>query len=68
MTVSTIHSVKGMDFSFVFLLGIDFLAPERWDEDELRNLVYVGITRARHGLVVPYARENFLISGMKAVL
>ena len=68
VTVSTIHSVKGMDFAFVFLVGIDCLTPGRWTAEQLKNLVYVGITRARHGLMIPYATENDLVRDLKVAL
>jgi superfamily I DNA/RNA helicase len=47
VTISTIHSVKGMDFHWAFLIGLDLLEPsERWTADQLKNLAYVGMTRA----------------------
>jgi len=63
ITISTIHSVKGMDFHCVFLVGLDLLDPdEKWTKEQLENLAYVGITRARFRLVIPYVKENELIS------
>ncbi len=61
VTISTIHSAKGMDFSCVFLLGLDHLEPKGWTENQIENLVYVGITRARYRLLVPYVTETPLI-------
>jgi ATP-dependent exoDNAse (exonuclease V) alpha subunit len=34
----------------------------------MRNLVYVGITRARHRLVIPYVTETELISELSRCL
>ncbi|MBR4741519.1 MAG: ATP-binding domain-containing protein, partial [Desulfovibrio sp.] len=48
VTISTIYSVKGLDFSCVFLLGLDELE----DTIHNRHLAYVGATRAREKLFV----------------
>ncbi|MCJ7796562.1 MAG: NERD domain-containing protein [Thermoleophilia bacterium] len=48
VTISTVHSVKGLDFSCVFLVGFDMLKPGgRWSEAQIRSLTYVAATRAR---------------------
>lgn len=62
VTVCTIHSSKGLDWACVFLLGLDALEPgKRWTEEQIRNLAYVGITRARHQLYILYVQPNFVI-------
>jgi hypothetical protein len=61
VTISTIHSVKGLDFSCVFLVGLDFLEPGKMSWDQMKNLTYVGITRARHRLVIPYLNKTELV-------
>ena len=61
VTISTIHSAKGLDFSSVFLVGLDFVAPQMATSEQTRNLAYVGITRARYRLVIPYLSGNELI-------
>lgn len=38
VTVSTIHSTKGLDCSVVFLLGLDYLTPKGWTEGQIANL------------------------------
>lgn len=60
VTISTIHSVKGFDYACIFLLGLDGLAPGRWTEEQIRRLAYVGITRARERLFIPYCCKNEL--------
>ena len=55
VTISTIHSVKGFDYACVFVIGMDWLNGKRWDEEQIRNLTYVAITRARERL---YITEN----------
>jgi superfamily I DNA/RNA helicase len=61
ISISTIHSAKGLDYACVFLVGLDQLEPGIWSEDQIRRLVYVAITRARHRLFIPYVRETELI-------
>ena len=68
VAISTIHSVKGLDYSVVFLLGLDFLEPKSWSEEQIKKLIYVAITRARYQLYIPYIVENQFISKLKASL
>jgi superfamily I DNA/RNA helicase len=68
VVISTIHSVKGLDYSVVFLLGLDFLEPKSWSEEQIEKLIYVAITRARYQLFIPYVVENQFISKLKACL
>jgi superfamily I DNA/RNA helicase len=68
ITISTIHSVKGLDYSVVFLLGLDFLEPKGWTEEQLTRLAYVAITRARYQLFIPYLNQSSLISKLQDVL
>lgn len=52
----TIHSIKGEEFDNVTLVfdgkGLDRLAQDDTDEDTVRNIMYVGITRAVNSLQV----------------
>ena len=61
----TLHAAKGLEFENVFIAGVEegLLPHERSgaaeDEDELeeeRRLFFVGITRAKTGLYISYAR------------
>ncbi|MEI6215579.1 MAG: 3'-5' exonuclease [Desulfuromonadales bacterium] len=62
VTITTIHSAKGLDFACVFLIGLDAMEPgERWAQEQIDSLAYVGITRARYQLEIPYIKKNSLI-------
>lgn len=68
ITISTIHSVKGLDYACVFIVGLDQLEKEKWTEDQVKHLVYVAITRARERLFVLYNQSTRLISDLSACI
>jgi hypothetical protein len=60
VSLLTIHSSKGLEFSRVIMLGIGHLDN---GDDNLRNdapLLYVGMTRAMECLLVTTSRKNLL--------
>lgn len=61
ITISTIHSTKGLDYACVFVVGLDSLEEDGWSKEQLRKLVYVVITRARYQLFIPYIDKTQVI-------
>jgi DNA helicase-2/ATP-dependent DNA helicase PcrA len=64
-TLLTLHAAKGLEFSVVFIVGLNdgtlphsrsFEDPESMMEE--RRLLYVGITRAKNALYLLYARNR----------
>ncbi|MBW2072883.1 MAG: ATP-binding domain-containing protein [Deltaproteobacteria bacterium] len=68
VSISTIHSAKGLDYGCVFLVGLDQLESGIWSEEQIRRLTYVAITRARHRLFIPYVEETKLVSDLISCL
>ena len=65
VTLMTLHSAKGQEFSVVFLAGMEEgLFPHKLSGDddaaleEERRLCYVGMTRARDRLLLTWVRER----------
>ncbi len=66
--LSTLHAAKGLEFDGVYVVGLEEgLLPlvrgeetDLADEEEERRLLYVGMTRARHKLVLTWARTRRL--------
>ena len=54
LLLSTIHKSKGLEWPSVFILDpylIGQYAKQEWEQEAERNLLYVGITRAKHSLL-----------------
>ena len=70
LTLSTIHSAKGLEWDVVFLIGlVDGVLPSSFtfdikdDLEEERRLFYVGITRAKDNLLLTMNREGYRTGG-----
>ena len=50
VSLSTVHSVKGLEFDHVFILGGSWPEANGMEKEEERRLFYVGMTRARQTL------------------
>lgn len=65
LTISTVHSAKGLEFKVVFLVGLEegiFPSAQRSEEDETeeeRRLMYVAVTRARERLYMTYTMTRY---------
>ena len=67
VTVATIHSVKGLEFKYVFVVGLEekiFPISRAYDNledmEEERRLMYVAITRAKENLMLTRCQTRFL--------
>lgn len=73
VTLMTLHAAKGLEFSVVFLIGMEEglfpLSRALLEEDELeeeRRLAYVGITRAEQKLFLTNAYSRFFYGKTQA--
>jgi len=65
VTLMTLHSAKGLEFSAVFLVGFEeglfphkLCTQDQASLEEERRLCYVGMTRARDRLIISWARSR----------
>ncbi|MDE6622639.1 MAG: UvrD-helicase domain-containing protein [Lachnospiraceae bacterium] len=65
----TLHSAKGLEFSSVYLSGLEdgifpsymtIISDNPEDIEEERRLAYVGITRAKEDLTITYAKARMI--------
>jgi len=60
--LTTIYNAKGLEFSIVFLIGLDEIWDEEEDDEELEkraeSLMLVGPTRAKDRLFIYYKKDN----------
>lgn len=67
VTIATIHSVKGLEFRYVFIVGLEekiFPISRAFDNneemEEERRLMYVAITRAKENLMLTCCKTRYL--------
>ncbi|MGN1103670.1 MAG: ATP-dependent helicase [Candidatus Coproplasma sp.] len=73
VTLATIHSVKGLEFEKVFLVGLEdgILPTSRANDDpaaleEERRLVYVAVTRAKKRIWLTRSKTRYLYGNREA--
>jgi len=70
VVVSTIHSVKGLEFDQVYFSGIECFPLESLNLTGRENasIVYVGMTRAKKRVVLISTKENQTVSKLRVAL
>jgi superfamily I DNA and RNA helicase len=68
VAINTIHSAKGFDYACVFLIGLDSLDHTEASAEQHQRLAYVGLTRARYQLYIPYIRKTPIIEKVLAAI
>ncbi len=64
ITLSTIHTAKGLEYEIVFLIGMNkgvlpfFKAKTEKELRQERNNAYVAITRAKHCIYITYPKQK----------
>ena len=72
VTLMTIHMAKGLEFNYVFIVGLEeelfpsqMMLSSRADLEEERRLFYVAITRAKKKLHFTYALNRYRFGRLK---
>ncbi|MEM6643052.1 MAG: UvrD-helicase domain-containing protein [Bacteroidota bacterium] len=72
VTLMTIHMAKGLEFKYVFIVGLEeelfpsqMMLSSRADLEEERRLFYVAITRAKQKLFMSYALNRYRYGRLK---
>jgi len=62
INVMTIHASKGLEFDYLFVIGMEegFFPLNDADIEEERRLAYVAITRARKELALSYVQSRYI--------
>lgn len=71
VTVSTIHSVKGLEYKYVFLVGFEenifpnnYRIESLYDLEEERRIAYVAMTRAKEKLFLTCAEKRLMYGSL----
>lgn len=72
VTLMTIHMAKGLEFSYVYIVGLEedlfpsqMMLSSRAELEEERRLFYVAITRAKRRLFMSYALTRYRFGRLK---
>ncbi|MGI9471604.1 MAG: ATP-dependent helicase [Rubripirellula sp.] len=75
VTLMTLHAAKGLEFPFVFIIGVedDMLPHKRskeseWELEEERRLLFVGITRAKEALQLSCCKRRAMRGDVRPVI
>jgi len=74
VTISTIHSAKGLEFKVVFVVGLEegiFPSGGKFDDSELeeeRRLMYVAVTRAMEVLYLTCTKQRFRFNKVESCM
>ena len=75
VSLMTIHSAKGLEFTNVFIVGVEeniipnamtLYSPNELEEE--RRLFYVAITRAKKNLVITYSNSRFKFGNITSMV
>lgn len=60
VTLSTVHSSKGLEWKYVYLMGASdiFFPADKLMLEEERRLFYVAVTRCKEHLTISYSKEK----------
>lgn len=73
LTLSTVHTMKGLERDIVFLMGMcegvfpDYRARSEQEIEEERNSAFVAVTRAKRWIYITYPRFRKMSSGSSKV-
>ncbi|MCF7791809.1 MAG: UvrD-helicase domain-containing protein [Victivallales bacterium] len=65
VTMLTVHAAKGLEFPYIFLVGLEeglfpnYRAVDEGNLDEERRLFYVAVTRAKEKIIMSNAKTRF---------
>lgn len=60
VTLSTVHSSKGLEWKYVYLMGASdlFFPADKFQLEEERRLFYVAVTRCKEHLTISYSKDK----------
>ena len=69
ISLSTIHSAKGLEWDKVYLIGMNnsYFPNPKSDIEEERRLFYVAVTRAKHNLIISLNKKDECSSLLKEI-
>lgn len=64
----SMHSSKGLEFSSVYIPGVDYLPKHGEDEQDESRLLYVAMTRATDRLILTHHQDSLFSSRVRAAV